>query len=608
MTKLLPRTVLVLGALLWGCSGGGGSDEGSTRAASGGAPPVPVVLSGNVVLVVLDDISPDFVEAYGEAPGALLIPGVQDTLSAIAANGVRFDNVWTNPRCVPSRASLMTGTTSQYHGFGGNADDRFVETRGANLVRTLERSGVEAHMLGKWHLALEDNVPGATSAYPTHALDFGWRSWRGTLGNIRAIFDWNEMEEWPLYVNGSGPSRETRYATSYLVDEALQLLPSLAEPWFLYLPVHSVHEPLDVPPNGLLEPPGASKCVMSQERYECSIEALDQELGRLRAALDLSDTTLVVLGDNGSVSALLSGLGTGWPLQRGKSTVYTGGTRVPLLVEGRGVAASQRGAASEAFVMVQDLFSTILELTGVQDPERHGSVALQPYLRDASAASQRDHLYAERYPGDGGPDWSAPDSERAARTGDWLLISDLDGSDELYDLAGDPRQQSPILVPTTAAQQAAWNDLQAYIAGQERRLVSWTDCQGSAVAGLGAGDEACWSASQSNLEPSAPLDVSGCTLVDVENERDADGDGVASTASYFVDDCPSAAAASDPDVRVGNAACRAIPGLAAATRSQDDPLAPGAGVTGVSGLSWLRAVGANDGARLAEGRVEVNCR
>src|SRR5215510_11866392 len=74
----------------------------------------------NVVLIVLDDVGVDLIGAYeryyvslGRAPGTPASTPAIDGL--LAARGVTFTNVWTCPKCSPSRAQILTGRYASHN-------------------------------------------------------------------------------------------------------------------------------------------------------------------------------------------------------------------------------------------------------------------------------------------------------------------------------------------------------------------------------------------------------------------------------------------------------------------------------------------------------------
>ncbi len=92
------------------------------------------------------------------------------------------------------------------------------------------------------------------------------------------------------------------------------------------------------------------------------IEAMDTELGRLLAGVDLATTTVIFVGDNGTPNEVIA---TPYNPDHAKLRVYEQGIKVPLIIAGRGVKDAGRQIA--ALVNTVDLYPTILRLAGV-DP------------------------------------------------------------------------------------------------------------------------------------------------------------------------------------------------------------------------------------------------
>ena len=98
--------------------------------------------------------------------------------------------------------------------------------------------------------------------------------------------------------------------------------------------------------------------------YKADIQALDTEIGRLLAEVDLETTTVIFIGDNG-VPPPVTDAGQG--IRGAKWSVYEGGVRVPLVVAGAGDEAIR-----------------VLETTREKRPNDANALqALAGYLRDA---------------------------------------------------------------------------------------------------------------------------------------------------------------------------------------------------------------------------------
>ncbi|MEM8489815.1 MAG: sulfatase-like hydrolase/transferase [Pseudomonadota bacterium] len=111
----------------------------------------------NIVIVLADDTGYSDLGSYG---GEIDTPN----LDALAAGGMRFSNFYSNGRCSPSRASLLTGLGSAKVGFGAGTLSTWAEERKLPAYRArlpfdvpvlpelLKRAGYRTFMAGKWHL------------------------------------------------------------------------------------------------------------------------------------------------------------------------------------------------------------------------------------------------------------------------------------------------------------------------------------------------------------------------------------------------------------------------------------------------------------------------
>lgn len=153
------------------------------------------------------------------------------------------------------------------------------------------------------------------------------------------------------------------------------------------------------------------------------IEALDTEVGRLLAGVELEHTLVVFIGDNGTPSQVVE---APYNRRRAKNTLYEGGVHVPVCVRGAGVAAL--GRSNSDLVHTIDLFATILEAGGVELPAESDSVSMWPYLLSEASGPQRDWILSEGGGNDG----------RAIRNLRYKLIVYASDEEQLFDLVEDP--------------------------------------------------------------------------------------------------------------------------------------------------------------------------
>ena len=402
----------------------------ATLACTAREPEPPRAHPGNVVVIVLDDVSPGLIGAYdrdyAQQGRPSLGPAATPEIDALlAARGMLFTRAWANPKCTPTRAQILTGMHGLHSGIGqvvmATAEER---TSGLAPVHELlpgflARS--DAHYataaVGKWHLSGVDEIarnplaplgepPGrwferyAGSLYnlgedrEAAPDDGGYWRWEKTHAT-RLVAAKNPCGEQPLPCVTIEDGRTPQgYPTVDTTDDALALASTLPEPWFLYVAYNAIHEPLH---HVTLELPGTQACDHSDPSdaamARCMLAALDGQLGRLLRALDESDTTVILVGDNGMAQRAFR---PPYLRHHGKGTMFSGGVEVPLLVRSPRIPERLRGTASDAAVLAVDLFATVADLCGVAVP-KHDSRSFVQELEGATSVGGRGELYSERF-------------------------------------------------------------------------------------------------------------------------------------------------------------------------------------------------------------------
>jgi arylsulfatase len=145
----------------------------------------------NILIILSDDSGYTDPGCYG---GEIDTPNID----RLGANGLRFRNFYTNGRCSPTRASILTGRDSACAGFGaGTLGSWKLEIKDSayrarlpyelpTLAEVMKGSGYHTMMVGKWHLggSLMKNDP---------ALQQKWKEdhpgWEFTQDEINADFN-----------------------------------------------------------------------------------------------------------------------------------------------------------------------------------------------------------------------------------------------------------------------------------------------------------------------------------------------------------------------------------------------------------------------------------
>ncbi len=438
----------------------------------------PGALGGNILIVLADDVGTDNVVAYGEHPS----PNVTPVIDGLAAEGVLFRNAYSQPVCSPTRAAILTGRYPRRYGLGDiirAASSSFElpldEIALPVMLQASPWFAYENSMVGKWHLSAYAS-PSRFDGPLLHGIDW----WAGNLSNLR-ISETNDglgkgYFHWERYADGI-VEFEFSYATTKTVDDALDRIDLMPEPWLLYLPFNAGHVPFHVPPLDLTTY-NVTAGSNGVTKYRSAVEAMDTELGRLLDSMDpavLENTTVIFVGDNGTPSSVVQ---SPWDSHHAKETVYEGGVNVPLIITGPLV--QQPGSESAALVHVVDIFSTAAEIAGVDlqtldggdtaaDARVYDGFSLVPYLADPLAVAERQYVYTDIFNGNGSPPYSTDD--RMIRDERWKLKRTL-ASEEFFDLQGIYTDGPNLLLGLlTVDQEAAYLRLSAELDQLEADLV-----------------------------------------------------------------------------------------------------------------------------------------
>jgi choline-sulfatase len=447
--------------------GGGGRTDASGDAATatqheavGSAP--------NVLVLETDDHHPD---AIGTVTDLLETPN----LDRLASQGVRFDShVPQGVACVPSRASLVTGSYPHNTGVYGNHADPMDFDRWM-FPRALQRAGYHTSLQGKNHFKLPSEYNSSDKDDPT-ALE-GWRSMgfdhvqavhgkvaaagvfgdrggpyrqylreQGLLSELESFYEEHRSPDLPAGKNSfvePVPFDAEHYHDTFIARQAADWLRSYdrEDPFFAWVnfvaphppmdapePYASMYDPADVPMpiGGVDEDDPWTEAEIREIRagYYAMISLFDDQVSRLWHALEatgqLENTVIVVTGDQGS---MIGDYGS-W----GKGTFHRTGLNSPLIV--RWPEQFRQGAVVDRPVEMIDLVATFLELAGASDADRarpYGH-SLLPHLTGMGSY-------------DGGPAFSEQQNRAVVVTDRYKFSTGSDREDpHLYDLQADPEE------------------------------------------------------------------------------------------------------------------------------------------------------------------------
>lgn len=390
---------------------------------------IPEPPGTNVVVVLFDDLGAEKLALYEPLVPAVPTP----TIDALAAEGVVFNNAYASPMCSASRANLLSGRHARRTGLGfvllGEYEmfplESYLIPEALDQARTSLPWATAA--LGKWNLSTLGN-----DWYIPNLQGFDWYSGILTVMSEETVVK-NTYFSWTKHENGVDLGLQTTYNTTDIIDDAIEKMNTLPQPFFLYVSLNAPHDPLHVPPVELFTdtlPPNPGDPAL----YRAVLQAADTELGRLLASIpqDVYDnTTFIVTSDNGTQPNAIQ---PPYIPERSKRTVYETGVHVPMIVTGPLVTAP--GTRTDALVHFVDLYTTVAEIAGVplidDDDGPYGVIvdgklrtvdgySLLPFLADPKAPSQRETLFVELFEPNGAPPYNT--DLRAVRDMNHKLMS-----------------------------------------------------------------------------------------------------------------------------------------------------------------------------------------
>lgn len=347
--------------------------------------------SPSALVVVLDDV------------GALDL-GVAENIRAFADQGTSYSRAYSFPVCSPSRLAAMCGILPRRVGLGdivnthqpSGSPSPYPPCSLLSIAEAVNPAGYSTGLFGKYHLGRCGDLTGALFDLESSAFVQGWEKVTAMNPDAPAFGSGSGYYSWVQVRDGS-TNVATAYATDRQVDEFLAWWQATPGPRLGWLALSAAHAPYDTPP-------GYPAQNSTREAYEAVLDYADQRLAEVFALVDLQDTYVLLVGDNGTPDAARPvGSASGiW-----KGTTREGGIRVPFILAGPGVPAGH----SPQMVSLLDVPATLCELLGLDVAWPDSSSIL---------SSKRAWVFSERY--------SSSLDDQAVIEANWKLrVFDPDG-------------------------------------------------------------------------------------------------------------------------------------------------------------------------------------
>lgn len=421
----------------------------------------------NIIFVLADDLGWSELGCYGntfhETPN----------LDRMAKEGMRFTQAYAAaPVCSPYRAALLTG---YYPARLGITDylrpdsDEHLSHDLKTLPEALNELGYKTGMIGKWHLSGYKYHGAKTESRPiNHGFDWNTGSEVKSVGNGANtwpyIFRTQPISWIDLKDNRLGKEENL---TDRLNLEAVEFIRRNKEnPFFLYLSHYAPHTILNGRPDLVAKyrkkhPPGKSgreRCYICEDaglgkgdplnhwavhhnpHLAAMLEGIDDGIGKIRSELEflglLKNTIFIFSSDNGGEKNITSND----PLRGGKSQLYEGGIRVPLIIQWPDKIKA--GSLSHQPTINTDFYPTILHAVDGRNTDGKDGISILSNLINAKHISKRTMFW--HYPLSK-PHFLGGFSGGAIREGDWKLIEKFDtGEIELYNLEKDLSEKNNV--------------------------------------------------------------------------------------------------------------------------------------------------------------------
>ena len=408
----------------------------------------------------------------GDALSARAHPIVKTpVVDRLASQGTLFRRAYaTVPSCIPARHSLLTGLFPQTSGVVGFKARRITVP---TLPRVLAEAGYATVLVGRnMHqfppsdaLGFQQRIRGSTyiddDEYDRalRAAAPGSGGIRALVGSLGLTFNHWQAKAWPLAVE--------LHPTNWVADQARKIVDETPreKPLFLCTSFYAPHSPLFPPAtqfDALLEaelpPPARGDWVdwealtqagdrnghrvllegdtlhRAQAGYFGLIQHLDATVAPLIAAFRARSEAagrpwlVVFTADHGE---LLGDHG-----YYRKCEPYEGSANIPFVIAGAESLGFAAGLRSDEPVCLEDLMPTLVELAGAELPQPVDGISLVHVLRGESD-DVRDRLHGEH-----APCYGTAQAFHLLTDGRFKYIwRPLDGSEQLFDLSTDPREE-----------------------------------------------------------------------------------------------------------------------------------------------------------------------
>jgi arylsulfatase A-like enzyme len=376
------------------------------------------------ILYIHSHDSGRYVSPYGHA---IPTPNIQK----LASEGTLFRSAFSGaPTCSPSRACLLTGQCAHQNGMLGLAHRGFaLNDYHHHVLYTLRKAGYYSVLGGLQHIAAKPETIGYDEILHHRTLS--------AVDVAPAAVEYlNRRPKQPFFLDVGFRETHREYPA----------------------PTANDNPKFTTPPRAVPDHPETRKDMAA---YHASARVMDHGVGEVLAALErngLVENTLVISTTDHGIA-----------FPRMKCSLTDDGWGISLIMRGPG--GFRGGKDCDALISQLDIFPTLCELAGVEQPEWLEGESILPVIQGRATAIHEEVFAEVNY-------HAAYEPKRAVRTARWKYIRRFGGrktpvlpncddslsksvwmeygwknrilpEDELYDLVFDPAEQNNLArVPT----------------------------------------------------------------------------------------------------------------------------------------------------------------
>lgn len=379
----------------------------------------------NVVFILIDDSGMECYGCYGSQ--YYKTPNIDK----LAAEGARFVEAYSQPKCTPSRVQLLTGK----HNFRNYTEFGDLDLTQPTFAQSIKKAGYTTCVAGKWQLTTDNYQGPYTVGFDEYCLwDFGKDKEEGKFKGER-------YKSPTLYLNAQVmKNTEGKYGPDLTFDFITDFIQrNQKKPFFAYYTSLLAHRPFTATPTSK-DWAEQDKSIPQIQHFKEMIEYADGQVGKLVKFLEENhlreNTVIIFTADNGTYSGLTSPYPPRGSIVGGKGKMIDDGNHVPFIINWPGQI--KPGTVVKAQIDFTDVFPTLCAITHAPMPEKLDGQNLIPFTQgDESHA--RDHVFQSYSLS--GVKW-----RYFVRQGPYKLYQ----SGELYNVPQDWLEQKPLTSPETA--------------------------------------------------------------------------------------------------------------------------------------------------------------